>query len=95
MKKVLEEQIREKKNKEDLIKQYDKKYEEVVKNNVGEYNKHLEEIEKNKQNKKLFYKKELDSQIIKKNNLNGKYHMNESEKMLNKEILNQIIIINK
>lgn len=95
MKKSLEQQIKEKKNRETLERQSDKNYEDVIKNNLGEYNKSLELIVKKKQDQKIYYKNVLDSQIQNKKKLNLQCKMNESEKVMNKEILNQILVKNK
>jgi hypothetical protein len=92
MKRVLELQIKEKKQKNILDKEYDKKYEEQVKSDAGNYHSYLKNIEKNKIDQKVNYKKELDCQIKVKSQLESNNPMNQLEKGMNRDILDKIFI---
>jgi hypothetical protein len=92
MKRVLDLQIKEKKQKDILDKEYDKKYEEQLKSDAGEYHSYLRKIEKNKTDQKIIYKKELDSQIHVRSLLESNNPMNRYEKGMNRDILDKIFI---
>jgi hypothetical protein len=89
MKKMLDLQIKEKKRKHEQIQVFDKKYANDLTVNAEKFHKEVKQKEVKKIERKSLYKMELDHQMIQKNN-NAKASMDEIEKVINRDIINEI-----
>ncbi len=88
MKKVLREQVEEKKSKDMIKKEIDYKYHEIVKSNTQKFNEEKESVVKNINEKISFYKNELDKQLVQKSQ--KKIFMGSHEKEYNNKLLQKI-----
>jgi hypothetical protein len=94
MKKTLALQLDEKKKKEELDKNYDNKFSDIINSNLQKYNTEINSLEKNKREKIKEYKQELDKQLQEKTK-NKQIFMVEAERGINRELINEIMIEKK
>lgn len=88
MKKVLKEQVEEKKNKEVVKKEIDLQYHEIVKSNTQKFHEDKESLVKNNYEKINYYKNQLDKQLVEKSQ--KKKFMETHEKDYNNKLLQMI-----
>jgi hypothetical protein len=91
MKKTLENQILEKKQKELIQKEKDRIYLDKMKENDDAFKSEKENKQKTEKEKVLIYQNDLRKQLGEKKNKNTVF-MDEIEKTLNKEIIKNINI---
>ncbi len=91
MKKILNMQIEEKKEREKKNRQDDMKYINYVKSDLNNYNSEKKNIEVSKREKTLSYKQELDLQLKEKKLYNENHNsMADIEKQMNRDMLGEI-----
>jgi len=88
VKNALKTQIDEKKKIDMINKLEDDKFNEMIKSNIKKYVTEKENQLKNYQTKVIGYKESLDHQLQERGT--KKYHMDEKEKLLNKELIGKI-----
>ena len=84
IKKTIEDQLKEKKNRELEIKNLNKEFDIKLKNSYSNFIKCQEEKESIKKNKVIIYKQELDKQLEEKHARQIKPLMNENERLMNR-----------
>ena len=89
MKKMLDLQIQEKKRQHEQTRVFDKKYANDLTVNADKFHREAKQKEVKKIERKSLYKMELDHQMIHKNT-NAKASMDEIEKVINRDIINEI-----
>jgi hypothetical protein len=89
MKKMLDLQIKEKKLLQEQHKIFDKKYADDLNVNADKFNREVKQREVKKIERRSIYKQELDNQLLHKS-ANAKSSMDDIEKVINRELINEI-----
>ncbi len=87
VKKTIDEQLKEKKNREVVIRNMNNEFDTKLKKSLNNFMKGQEEIEKIKKIKISKYKNELDKQLYEKKTILSRPLMDETERQLNKVYL--------
>ncbi len=90
MKNTLALQLEEKNKKAECNRKYDQVYVEQIKHNIEKFDVEKVNLQKTKKENINLYKLELDKQLQDKANHRKGYHMNEAERVINQDLINQI-----
>jgi len=89
MKKMLDQQIKDKKRLEEQHKIFDKKYAHDLNINADKFIREIKQKEFKKIENRSLYKQELDNQLLHKSAI-SKSAMDDIEKVLNRDLINEI-----
>lgn len=88
IKNALKNQIEEKRKIDQLNKQEDEKFNQIIKSNIKKFDDEKENQIKTYNSKVIGYKDLLDHQLQEKGN--KKYQMDQKERLLNKDLIGKI-----